>query len=181
MAKRGLMYADSIEMLTDHSGAHAAADQALAAPGRHDRQGRPPGVLSDLPAARQDTRCLLPHCLEAAGSARRITSAFLKDWPVGETESVLLVVSELVANAVLYARPPLLLHLVRDHIGSWVWVGVTDGGPTGESAGTAAREDDEHGRGLVIVDALAPAHGTRNHASGRVTHWAILNCSSPGG
>ncbi|NUL03036.1 ATP-binding protein [Streptomyces lunaelactis] len=123
-------------------------------------------------AARQDTRWLLPHHAEAAGRARRITSAFLTNWHDGETESVLLVVSELVANAVLYARPPLLLHLMRDRIGSWVWVGVTDGGPTGESAGSAPREDDEHGRGLVIVDALAPAHGTRNHASGRVTHWA---------
>ncbi len=45
------------------------------------------------------------------------------------TESVLLVVSELVTNAIEHALPPVVLRLHRDRAGDQVWVGVTDGGP----------------------------------------------------
>ncbi|MCX5233236.1 ATP-binding protein [Streptomyces sp. NBC_00233] len=89
-------------------------------------------------------------------------------------DAVLLVVSELVTNAVEHAAPPLALHLHRERAGSRVWVGVTDGGPAvQEGAWTASCADDEHGRGLTIVDTLAESHGTRTHSSG-TTHWARI-------
>ncbi|MFE5549486.1 ATP-binding protein [Streptomyces sp. NPDC056534] len=87
---------------------------------------------------------------------------------------MLLVVSELVTNAVEHAEPPFALHLHRERAGSRVWVGVTDGGPAeAEGAWTASCTDDEHGRGIAIVDILADAHGIRTHAGGS-THWARI-------
>ncbi|MEY9969598.1 hypothetical protein ABIA33_007687, partial [Streptacidiphilus sp. MAP12-16] len=40
--------------------------------------------------------------------------------------------------------------------------------------------DDEHGRGLIIIDALAVAHGTHPHAGG-ATHWACLDAETDAG
>ncbi|MFK4865695.1 hypothetical protein ACI3K4_10755 [Streptomyces sp. CSMPJR101] len=42
------------------------------------------------------------------------------------TESVPLVMSELVTNAIEHALPPVVLRLHRDRAGDQVWVGVTD-------------------------------------------------------
>src|SRR5512147_189647 len=80
------------------------------------------------PAGGEVTRAL-EHRPEAAGAARAITRAVLEDWDVDQdsAESVLLVVSELVTNAVEHAVPPvaLHLHLHRERAGDQVWVGVT--------------------------------------------------------
>ena len=66
------------------------------------------------------------------------------------------------------------LHLYREPAGSSVWLGVSDGGPAGGiGPWISSCEDDEHGRGLEVVSALATAHGSRSH-SGGITHWARL-------
>jgi hypothetical protein len=84
------------------------------------------------------------------------------------------VVSELVTNAVERALPPIALHPHRERAGERVWAGVTDSGPAaGEGAWTASHADDEHGRGLDIIDALTTTHGTRSR-SGGATHRARL-------
>ncbi|MGW1729211.1 ATP-binding protein [Streptomyces sp. NPDC002306] len=115
--------------------------------------------------------------MEAAGTARHSARTVLEGWQVSQdaTDVVLLVVSELVTNAVEHAEPPLALHLHREHAGNHVWVGVTDGGPAlqDDAHATSTCPADEHGRGLAIVDAVADAHGTRTH-SGGVIHWASL-------
>ncbi|MFD8080017.1 ATP-binding protein [Streptomyces sp. NPDC059718] len=110
---------------------------------------------------------------EAACMARAITRAVLADWRVGQetADSVLVVVSELVSNAVEHAEPPVALHLHRERVGQRACVGVTDGGPA-ESHGTWTTSC-EHGRGLTIVDALALNHGTRT-PSGGFTHWVRM-------
>ncbi|TQK50887.1 histidine kinase-like protein [Streptomyces sp. SLBN-118] len=134
---------------------------------------------ADGPRNTDHTSCRLAHRPEAVGRARRIVGAMLGNWQVGEdaATSVLLVVSELVTNAVEHACPPLAvhLHLHREHAGLRVWVGVTDGGPAerhGNWAATCAA--DERGRGLCIIDALATSHGSRTHWGG-TTHWARLS------
>ncbi|MER5556961.1 ATP-binding protein [Streptomyces sp. NPDC002793] len=123
-----------------------------------------------------DVTWRLPHCPQAVGTAREITAAVLNDWHVAQdsAEAAVLVVSELVTNAVEHALPPIALHLHRERAGERVWVGVTDSGPAaGEGAWTASCADDEHGRGLDVIDALTTTHGTRSH-SGGTTHWARL-------
>lgn len=119
----------------------------------------------------------LEHRPDAAGAARAITRAVLEDWRVDRdaTESALLVVSELVTNAVEHASPPLALHLYRERVGDQMWVGVTDGGPAqAEGAWASSSTQEEHGRGLAVIEVLATSHGTRTHSGGNATHWARL-------
>ncbi|MFC5219566.1 ATP-binding protein [Streptomyces coerulescens] len=120
----------------------------------------------------------LEHRLESAGAARQITHMVLGEWRMGgETARwVQLVVSELVTNAVLHARPPVYLHLHREVFGHRVWVGITDGGPLNRCAPeVVSRGLGEHGRGLTIIDELANSRGARPHPGGEVTHWARLS------
>jgi anti-sigma regulatory factor (Ser/Thr protein kinase) len=119
----------------------------------------------------------LEHRPDAAGAARAVTRAVLKDWHADQdaAESVVLVVSELVTNAVEHALPPVTLHLCLARAGDQVWVGVTDGGPAqDDGAWTSSCTREEHGRGLVVVEVLAISHGTRTHPGGAATHWALL-------
>lgn len=84
------------------------------------------------------------------------------------------MVSELVTNAVQHARAPLVLQLLYERTGLRVWVEVTDGGPALQvGPRVASLADDEHGRGLGLIAALATERGTRTHEHG-ATHWALL-------
>ncbi|NNJ06203.1 ATP-binding protein [Streptomyces sp. PKU-MA01144] len=120
---------------------------------------------------------VIAHRPEAAGTARHTTKAVLDSWHVRlETaDAVLMVVSELVTNAVEHARPPLMLHLHREEDDGRVCIEVTDNGPAPhDGPWTSSCAADEHGRGLAIVDALTEAHGTHGVEGGRTTHWAHL-------
>ncbi|MEV5878342.1 ATP-binding protein [Streptomyces sp. NPDC052101] len=122
--------------------------------------------------------CPVPPVAGAVSVVRRSVAAALADWnvPSEVAEDVLLVVSELVTNAIVHACPPAVLRL------TWVpgdgvrtlRVEVTDAGPAylvGRSC--AGIDPDEHGRGETIVHALATRHGIRVHPGG-VTRWADL-------
>ncbi|MFI8829349.1 ATP-binding protein [Streptomyces sp. NPDC053431] len=125
----------------------------------------------------EDRSWPLEHRPEAAADARHHARDLLEDWRVPDeaVDEVLLVVSELVTNAVEHARAPIALHLHREHAGRRIWVGVTDGGPAlRDGSWTRSCAPDEHGRGLALVEALCEACGTRTHAAGHTTHWARL-------
>ncbi|MFD9464578.1 ATP-binding protein [Streptomyces sp. NPDC060027] len=118
----------------------------------------------------------LAHHPTAPRTARQIVATVLKGWRLDEqsADTVLLVVSELVTNAIEHAQPPVALHLHREHVGDRVWVGLTDGGPAPtHGAWTTTCAPEEHGRGLDIIDTLAHSHGTHTHNTG-TTHWARL-------
>ncbi|MGW7825087.1 ATP-binding protein [Streptomyces puniciscabiei] len=122
-------------------------------------------------------RWVLPHHESAAGTARALAREALQAWGVGEccVDSVLLVVSELVTNAVEHALPPVMLHLAQpDHEQGRLRVAVVDGGPSDRPGDwVASCEPDEHGRGSLIVTTLATGHGATTHA-GNSTPWADL-------
>jgi anti-sigma regulatory factor (Ser/Thr protein kinase) len=120
----------------------------------------------------------LPHVPGAVASIRRRVRAVLSDWNLTAecAADVLLVVSELLTNAIVHALPPATLRLSRsltEGCGT-VRVEVTDLGPaTPAGPPTPAIDPDEHGRGLDIVNALASRCGVDIDADGAV-RWAEL-------
>lgn len=152
-----------------------------------DRRDTSPTTPVRIPAPRTpangDTQILgddiewqMAHRPETVARARELARATLARWntPDDETEAAVLVVSELVTNAVEHAQPPLMLHLHREHADHRVWIGVTDGGPaTQHGAWSSSCAPDEQGRGLQLVTALAQTYGQRNHTTG-TTYWARM-------
>ncbi|GHH02930.1 ATPase [Streptomyces lanatus] len=107
--------------------------------------------------------------------ARRLTRARLNGWSVCEDtcDTAALVVSELVTNAIVHTASE---HIVCElHDGTdLVRIAVRDEGcAPGEPHPAAARPEDEHGRGLLLIDALCHAWGAQEHGSGLVI-WADL-------
>ncbi|MFI5474576.1 ATP-binding protein [Streptomyces cacaoi] len=122
----------------------------------------------------------LERDLSSPSTARREARRVMNSWGLeGEIlDDALLVVSELVTNAVQYALPPisLSLHLSDDQD---LLVEVSDGGPSLIDNGWAAdRPADEHGRGGVIVGALTAGAGEISQHDGAVHRWAAVG--SPG-
>ncbi|MFI2184994.1 ATP-binding protein [Streptomyces sioyaensis] len=122
--------------------------------------------------------CPLPHIPEAVSVVRRRMRTVLADWNLAPdlAEDALLVISELITNAVVHALPPAALRLSRAGGDGrpTLRVEVTDAGPAADGRPVVEPcEADEHGRGIGIVTALAAECGTQVHAGG-TTRWAEL-------
>ncbi|MGK5695862.1 ATP-binding protein [Streptomyces sp. URMC 128] len=108
--------------------------------------------------------------------ARRLTRARLTGWSVCEDtcDSAALVVSELVTNAIVHTASA---HIVCElHDGDdLVRIAVRDEGcaPGQPHAAGRTRPEEEHGRGLLLVDALCDAWGAHEHGPGLLV-WAEL-------
>lgn len=100
----------------------------------------------------------LPHTLEAPRLARRYVASRSPGWPEELLELVVLLTSELVTNAVQHGRGPIRLQLAED--GDRLRVEVTDGYPGLPDGPGKPAEDDESGRGLLILDRLADRWGS---------------------
>ncbi|MGW1616945.1 ATP-binding protein [Streptomyces sp. NPDC002285] len=123
---------------------------------------------------------LLDHDPLAPATARHAARPVLAGWGLDEEQiyDTLLVISELVTNAVTHALPPVVLHLHATAGDSGrIQIHVSDGGPQpAPAAWAAARPADEHGRGAAIVSALAHGAGTDpdTDTDGLIDHWADL-------
>ncbi|GAB7064588.1 ATP-binding protein [Streptomyces mexicanus] len=117
----------------------------------------------------------LPHTPGTVSAVRGRVRAVLGGWnvPAKAADDVLLVVSELVTNALVHARPPATLRLWRLSVDGRraVHVEVTDRGPTAPPEPRCAPDPDEHGRGLGIVTALSARCGLRTDRAG-TSRWA---------
>ncbi len=105
----------------------------------------------------------------SAGEARRFVASTLQEWQLGPLlETVTLLTSELVTNAIVHAGAE--LDVVVRLTGEAARVEVTDRS-SAPPALRVATEDDSSGRGLALVEALARRWGTRRMVSGGKTVW----------
>jgi anti-sigma regulatory factor (Ser/Thr protein kinase) len=140
----------------------------------------------DVPALRAEVQVVtgqLARALAAARQARSAVRRALAAWgvhdPSGDAE---LLASELVANAAGHARGPISLAL-RRHAEPGTLHGITCevtdtslGLPRPRQAGP----DDERGRGMAIVAALASGSGVRAGPAGKTTWFTLALHDRPG-
>ncbi|MEU9887844.1 ATP-binding protein [Sphaerisporangium sp. NPDC051011] len=105
------------------------------------------------------------------GQARRVVRDTCNGWavPAELADDLVLVVSELVGNAVVYGRPPVRLSLWSTE--EDLCVRVTDHGPEDPRRLELSLEAI-HGRGLTIVETLADRWGVVHTSDDGKTVWA---------
>jgi GAF domain-containing protein/anti-sigma regulatory factor (Ser/Thr protein kinase) len=96
---------------------------------------------------------------EAVRHARRFTRRTLRSWGIGEeTDAVLLIVSELVTNALVHTGGPVRLDLTL--VNSRLRVAVADSSPRTPVKPTSIGWEATGGRGLLLVEAMSATWGT---------------------
>ncbi|MCK8681296.1 ATP-binding protein [Streptomyces lichenis] len=116
----------------------------------------------------------LPCDPRSASAARRLVRVALAVWGLPELAGDAgLVVTELVANAARHARGRPVRVAVERPAANRVRVSVADGSKVPPEP-RQPRADDERGRGLVLVNALAAGWGTEPLATGKRV-WAELD------
>jgi serine phosphatase RsbU (regulator of sigma subunit)/anti-sigma regulatory factor (Ser/Thr protein kinase) len=114
----------------------------------------------------------LPARGDAAARARALVSKLLGQWGIRDDtrDSVLLVVSELVANAVRFAEGPITVRLIRTGHGL-----LCEVGDTGNGRPRLGRDGllGDGGRGLHVVHGLTTRWGVRWTDTGKVV-WAAV-------
>ncbi|MEV5177986.1 ATP-binding protein [Streptomyces flaveolus] len=123
----------------------------------------------------------LAHDATAPAAARHLTRDVLGRWGLSEEscDTAVLLVSELVTNAVQHALPPVSLSLQQRIAGGEreVRIHVGDGGPA--SDGRHLADSDEHGRGLFLLAALASASGAERDPAGGWRRWLVIQQDVP--
>ncbi|MFG3495118.1 SpoIIE family protein phosphatase [Streptomyces sp. NPDC047928] len=106
----------------------------------------------------------------APGRARRLARRALARWDLEElTDSVELLISEVVTNAVRYAERPVTLRLLRTDV---LRCEVGDDSPQLPRQ-RRARDTDEGGRGLFLVNRLARRWGATRLSTGKVVWFEL--------
>jgi serine phosphatase RsbU (regulator of sigma subunit)/anti-sigma regulatory factor (Ser/Thr protein kinase) len=106
----------------------------------------------------------------APGRARRLARRALARWNLEElSDSVELLISEVVTNAVRYAERPVTLRLLRTDV---LRCEVGDDSPQLPRQ-RRARDTDEGGRGLFLVNRLARRWGATRLSTGKVVWFEI--------
>ncbi|MEU0134078.1 SpoIIE family protein phosphatase [Streptomyces sp. NPDC006296] len=106
----------------------------------------------------------------APGRARRLARRALSRWGLEDlSDEVELLVSEVVTNAVRYAERPVTLRLLRTDI---LRCEVGDDAPQLPRQ-RRARETDEGGRGLFLVNRLARRWGATRLSTGKVVWFEM--------
>jgi anti-sigma regulatory factor (Ser/Thr protein kinase) len=118
----------------------------------------------------------LPDDLTAARAARVHVAGDLALRGVSDAvaDDILLVASELAANAVRHGRPPARLRL--DYSPGRVRVTVTSHGGSADPEIVDAATDTDHGRGLAMTQAVADDLGWKRDGD-LVEVWAEFSVS----
>jgi anti-sigma regulatory factor (Ser/Thr protein kinase) len=113
----------------------------------------------------------LEHALRSPAEARAAVARASDELHLDPLcEDLMLVVSEMVTNAIRYAEPPVELEIEATE--DAVTVAVLDGSP-GRPEPRQPDDDAEGGRGLLLIDLLAAERGVRPQPGGK-TIWATL-------
>ncbi|MGW7167719.1 SpoIIE family protein phosphatase [Streptomyces sp. NPDC054884] len=103
---------------------------------------------------------------DAVMHARRFTARTLRRWQVQEAaDAVLLVVSELVTNALVHTQGPVRLDLILR--GDRVRVCVSDSSPRAPAKPVIVDWESTGGRGLLLVEAMSDTFGSVPVAGGK--------------
>jgi PAS domain S-box-containing protein len=117
----------------------------------------------------------LPCDPSVVATARSLVTRQLAAWDMSETTfATELIASELVTNAIRYAKPPVRLRLIRSHV---LTCEVSDGSSTSPRL-HHARITDEGGRGLLLAARLSERWGTRYTDDGK-TVWVEQSIPEP--
>jgi anti-sigma regulatory factor (Ser/Thr protein kinase) len=124
---------------------------------------------------------VLPGTPQSVSAARQIARELLgEEHPAIET--TMLLISELVTNALLHSRsgePGGRVTVVLCTGPAGILIQVSDGGgPSEPRVSTVPADGAEHGYGLVLVDALADRWGSICSPEGRVTWCRISGTES---
>ncbi|MDT0308704.1 ATP-binding protein [Streptomyces sp. DSM 44917] len=124
----------------------------------------------------------LPAAETAAAEARRRTRRQLSEWraPAHASENAQLIISELVTNALRHTDSETVGCELRI-TGSLLRVAVDGAGRGPEARPARAGAEDEGGRGLLLVHALARGWGVRPGTAGGHVVWAELPLAGPSG
>ncbi|MPY48628.1 SpoIIE family protein phosphatase [Streptomyces acidicola] len=114
---------------------------------------------------------------DAVMHARRFTARTLRSWKVGEeADTVLLIVSELVTNALVHTQGAVRLDLT--HAGDRIRVTVTDSSPRSPAKPVIVDWESTGGRGLFLVEAMSVSWGSVPVGGGKQV-WSELVVAPP--
>lgn len=137
--------------------------------------GAAAGAVPGGAAAERRFRFELAAHPGSPAQARRLTRARLTGWSVCEDtcDTAVLIVSELVTNAIVHTASSHIVCELHDD-DDLVRIAVRDEGcAPGEPRPSPQRPDEEHGRGLLLIDGLCRAWGAQEHGPGLLV-WADL-------
>jgi anti-sigma regulatory factor (Ser/Thr protein kinase) len=135
--------------------------------GYYVRPGGPEGTERIL-------RLALPSDASAVRLARQVTRDALATWHLGQLEeAAVLLVSELVTNAVRHARDTGAIGLELASTSTRLRVEIQDGDPSWRQMDSLA-DSDESGFGFLLVDSLSDRWGLRRVCAGKAV-WAELD------
>lgn len=116
---------------------------------------------------------------DAVMHARRFTGRTLRSWGVSkEADMVLLVVSELVTNALVHTQGPVRLDLTL--AGDRLRVAVSDSSPRAPAKPVLVDWESTGGRGLLLVEAMSTTWGSVPVSGGKQV-WSEVVMAQDGG